>query len=378
MLPLLNEYYDIEIVAITSSNFNTDESKKSGLKHIINFVISNITSSLFRGPRKEKNIRIIHYPIPENRITAPFGHLFQSIAIAWILKYRKMGKGFDVCLASPSPAGFPALLAKLGIPVIYEDVDRFEYFVNNNLRKKITNFMESYCIRNSAVVISAGYNLASSAKRIRKGPVETVPNGVDFPNFYKATINLKNNRSDIVYLGTLSEWSGLEVVLQSMPYIVRKNPAIKLYLIGSGEKHFIKKLHKLCFQLNISNNVIFMGKRKHSDLPDILSKLLIGVATFPDNELMRYAFPLKLVEYMAAGLCVIATDVGDTGFIVREASCGVLVKNDPISISSSICSILENLDYANLLANNGQRWVKTLDLRVLAKKEADILLKSIK
>jgi glycosyltransferase involved in cell wall biosynthesis len=119
-----------------------------------------------------------------------------------------------------------------------------------------------------------------------------------------------------------------------------------------------------------------MGKKSHDELPDILPRFLIGIATFPDTKLMRNAFPLKILEYMAAGLIVIATDVGDTGCIIRESGGGLLVSAEPDSIASGVCRIIENSSYAKLLSNNGQKWVKNFDLAFLSEKEAHFIAHS--
>jgi glycosyltransferase involved in cell wall biosynthesis len=378
MLPLLSKHFDIEIIALTSSNFNLNNVKKNKLKQIIQLTIAQTVSS-FRSPLKKKNLYIIRYPIPENRITTYFAYLFQSIIIAWILKIRKIGNDCDICLVSPGQAGFPALLAKLDIPIVFEDVDRFEFFTHVRFKKIIVRFMESFCIRNSDLVISAGYNLAKSAEKTRKKPIALIPNGVDFTKFNsmaKKMVESNFERSDIVYLGSISEWSGLDIVIQSMPKILQYFPSTKLYIIGTGEEHLIARLNSLSLELGISGNVVFMGKKSHNELPDILPRFLIGVATFPDTELMRNAFPLKILEYMAAGLIVIATDVGDTGCIIRESGGGLLVSAKPDSIASGVCRIIENSSYANLLSNNGQKWVKDFDIALLSEKEANLLASS--
>ena len=55
-----------------------------------------------------------------------------------------------------------------------------------------------------------------------------------------------------------------------------------------------------------------MGKKRYDELPNLLAKADIGVALFRVNDLMKYTFPLKVVEYMAAGLAVVGTRVGET------------------------------------------------------------------
>jgi glycosyltransferase involved in cell wall biosynthesis len=376
MLPLFNEYFDTKIVAITSSRIPLPSERNTGVTTRINILVSTIISFFRLEKNLKDNVIVLHYPFPENRFTSPFGNLFESIFIALIMKIRKIGKGYDVCLATPVFAGFPVLLAKIPMPIVYEDWDRFEFFMNNQSSRRVTRLMENYCIRNSAEVISAGYKLALSAKRERGRPVKCIPNGVNLKLFSETQgLEIVKDLYGLVYVGFISEWSGLEMVIESLPIIISKFPQTKLFIIGTGLPEPIKKLSTLAAKLNVTSSVVFLGSKKHVELPKIMKSFVIGLATFPNTKLMQFAFPLKIIEYMAAGLSVVATDVGDTGAIVRKTGCGVLVDYTPASIANGICRILVDQDYAESLAMNGQKWAKEFDFNKLAQEEAQLFLR---
>ncbi len=126
------------------------------------------------------------------------------------------------------------------------------------------------------------------------------------------------------------------------------------------------------------DKVIFLGPKKYDELPPIISKCGIGLATFPKTELMRYAFTYKVIEYMAAGLPVIATDVGDTGKIIKKYKCGVIVENTPESVAEGVRRLFGNREYMLMLGKNGRQGSKDFDLKVLAEREIKVLSQSFK
>ena len=81
---------------------------------------------------------------------------------------------------------------------------------------------------------------------------------------------------------------------------------------------------------------------------------------------------------MAAGLPVIATDVGDTGKIVKEGHCGLIVENSKVAISEAVRKLLNDRDLIETLSRNGRNLSQKFDLKYLAQKEIEIILKTIK
>src|SRR3990170_211162 len=90
----------------------------------------------------------------------------------------------------------------------------------------------------------------------------------------------------------------------------------KLRLKAPGENLF--------FQASI----FFTGKLPNDKMAALLCGSYIGVAMFKPGNAAAFASPLKLFDYMAAGVPIIATDIGDIGRIVKESKSGLVTKWD--------------------------------------------------
>jgi hypothetical protein len=383
ILPFLLKNFEVKIIAIVSPLYDVppERMQSLGSHAMIKLQMTKIFKTTPRVLREQDNVLIIRSPLLGSRlriINVVSEIIVRSIIAAWIMRLKKVYEGFDVCLASPYRAAYSALLTKMPIPIVCEDVDRFQFF-EDSFGRKIIAFIERYCIRNSAEVISAGYNLAESAEAIRGKKVHFIPNGIDLKLFkdkwYRS--NIRKDSYAILYVGAIEQWSGLDVAIKSLPMVISDFPEVKLIIVGSGNAKYISKLENLVEKLKISDRVIFLGPKKYEELPTIMSKCGIGLAVFPQVELMRYAFTYKVIEYMAAGLSIIATNFGDTGRIIQKYKCGIFVEYTPVSLANGIKRLLKDKQYMLNLAKNGRRFSKEFDLNLLAQKEIQLLAKLI-
>src|SRR3972149_10541945 len=126
-----------------------------------------------------------------------------------------------------------------------------------------------------------------------------VPIGVNFIRIRRLPIS-EINRKHVVYMGHLGKGKGLELIIQTLPKIVKKIPDIKLLIIGTGQLE--NDLRNMVKELGVSKNVEFKGFVKdHRDVENMLVKCAVGLAVYePDpDSFTRYADPSKPKQYMA-------------------------------------------------------------------------------
>lgn len=129
-----------------------------------------------------------------------------------------------------------------------------------------------------------------------------LPNGVFFDHFAKAPRELPEEYSSIprpivLYVGAISEWFDFEIVNVA----ARKMPGVSFVFIGP-ERNAREKVAPAA-------NVFLLGSRSYKQIPKYMSNADIGIIPFDFNKypaLVNSIHPLKLYEYMACGLPVIA------------------------------------------------------------------------
>lgn len=127
-------------------------------------------------------------------------------------------------------------------------------------------------------------------------------------------------------------------------------PSTDFVIVGDG--HLKPDLTRLADQLGILDKVRFVGSR--SDVPRILSAFDVAVNS-SDSE----GFCNALLEYMAAGVPTIATDVGGNRELIGEDSCGKLVPpNDPQAMASAILHYLTHPDSRTVAGENARRRIE--------------------
>jgi glycosyltransferase involved in cell wall biosynthesis len=174
------------------------------------------------------------------------------------------------------------------------------------------------------VVVSAALQRYAIRLGVAANRVTVVPNGVDLEAFADAHGDAVRERyglartSVIGFLGSLKPWHG---VMDLLPAFKVLAPDSRLLIVGDGPER--GAIEAEAVRLDLGERVIITGAVPHDQVPSYLAAMDIAVAPYsaqPDF----YFSPLKVVEYLAAGLPVVLTDQGDLAQLVGDA--GVCVK----------------------------------------------------
>jgi len=141
-------------------------------------------------------------------------------------------------------------------------------------------------------------------------------------------------------IGRISPWKGQDIFLRAAALVKSKFPNVRFQIVGSalfGEKQYESQVRALCTQLQLDSVVTFAGFR--SDIPAVLEDLDIVVHASTTGE----PFGQVIIEGMAAGKPVVATNGGGVPEIVEHNQTGILIPmKDPVAMSDAICRLLAN------------------------------------
>lgn len=192
----------------------------------------------------------------------------------------------------------------------------------------------------------------------KKEKLVTIYNGIDPDSFSRDHLQ-PTSKSEILGLpedsvilttvAVLREQKGIQYMLHALPAIIAKVPKLHYVIVGDGE--YRECLEQLSRSLGISKNVFFMNHR--TNIPEILA--VSDVFVFPTLE---DALPTVLLEAMAAGLPIIACDVGGVPEIIENNVNGVLIQPaKPADLVDSCLHLINDRHFANRLAVEAQNTV---------------------
>ncbi len=168
----------------------------------------------------------------------------------------------------------------------------------------------------------------------------------------------------IIYCGSLYSWKGVDVLIKAMQYL----PEEKLLILGSGKN--LEKLKELSKTIGVSERIIFAGSVNHSHVPEYLAKAKIAVLPNIKEKTSLFSSPLKLFEYMAAGLPIVASDLPVLREILTEGENALFFEaGNPVSLANAIKKFLANRDLYEKVSINNK---KTSNLFSYEKRAKDI------
>ena len=161
----------------------------------------------------------------------------------------------------------------------------------------------------------------------RRRGIHVVPNGVDLAVFRYPQLPPESMRARlrgrfvVAFLGSLKPWHGIEKLCRAFRRLHAKVPAAHLLVIGEGP--MLGYLEKTAAELG-PDAITLTGPVPHQAVPGLLACADVGVAPYPELEDF-YFCPLKVIEYLTAGLPVVASDIGDMAKLVAHGRTGLLV-----------------------------------------------------
>jgi glycosyltransferase involved in cell wall biosynthesis len=163
------------------------------------------------------------------------------------------------------------------------------------------------------------------------------------------------DKNKIVYIGGITRLRGIEEMVRSMEELNKDTVSsdVTLHLAGAFAP---PSLQKEMEQLKGWNHVNFEGYLNRKEVSDLLNTSSVGLVILHPEPRYVVSYPIKLFEYMSAGLPVIASDFPLWRGIVEDAQCGICV--DPMSpgeIADAVRYLLNNKEEARKMGENGRK-----------------------
>jgi len=179
------------------------------------------------------------------------------------------------------------------------------------------------------------------------GGLETAP----LPNGVDSIPDRMEKKGFVLFVGRLHRVKGVDVLIEAAEKVVVRRK-LQFLIVGEGEETPV--LRMLVKKKAIEEFVRFEGKKSGEELQRLMGEA--EVLVLPSRS---EAFPLTVVEALASGTPVIASEVGGVPEIIRNGREGILVPpDDPEALAKAILSLMKNNDLRAEMAENARKRAK--------------------
>ena len=167
----------------------------------------------------------------------------------------------------------------------------------------------------------------------------------------------KNTQEEYVaYCGNMEDSKdGIINLLEAFTVFKQEFPNTKLYLIGEPPVKEKDKLYSVIRNNDLDQNVIITGYIKRERLPEFLINAKLLLLARPSSLQAEGGFPTKLGEYLATGVPVVVTDVGEiNNYLQDQKNAFISRPDDYLEFANNMIYAYKNYDFALEVAQNGK------------------------
>jgi glycosyltransferase involved in cell wall biosynthesis len=255
--------------------------------------------------RPPANVSVKTMPADEGEHRTWLDGLVRNCAIEAVIERYSLASGpaHDVAAAHRLP-----LLLEVNAPLVQEAADfrGLRDVEHWSARERVLLTTADAVVAVSDVVAAHARAAGTAADR-----VIVVPNGVDLATFAGgdgARARVRHGLADaaavVGFCGSLKPWHGVDVLIDAMALL---EPHAHLLMVGDGPQR--ATLADRVREQGLTDRVVMTGAVPHHAVPDYLAAMDVAVA--PYSPMADFYFsPLKVIEYLAAGCPVVASDQG--------------------------------------------------------------------
>lgn len=221
--------------------------------------------------------------------------------------------------------------------------------------------VEAFSIRHADAVIGTGPGLVAQAKQFEPDKpchhIFDIPSSLAEPESgrvqaLRSQLRRKDDEVLIAYVGSFAVYQGIELLFSSIPEVVRAEPRARFLIIG-GTADEIHERTEILRAARVDHAVSFLGKLPPDELPNYLAAADILLS----SRIAGTNTPLKLLDYLKVGRCILATDNEANRQILDETS-AYFVQPEVSSFAAGIVALVGDEGLRDRLASKGQELIR--------------------
>lgn len=212
-------------------------------------------------------------------------------------------------------------------------------------------------------VSDAAASYHAAALGVPPGRFRIVPNGVEVAAFADAEPLpgvADPTRPTLLFVGRLEPRKGLETLVRAFTLLKSQHPDLRLLVVGEGSE---RERCQSLLPARLRADVVFLGRLGGDDLPGIFAACDVFVSPAHGGE----SFGIVLLEAMAAGRAVVASDIPGYRSVMTDGRQGRLVPpRDPAALAGAIGALVANPALRHAAGAEGRRTVTRYDWQIVA------------
>ncbi len=336
----------------------------------IDLVTSSIDSE-YHLEKNSSNVFVYRIPIGKNKSNLHYQSQKDLLIYFWKAYFfsRKLARRNNYDLSHSFftvPCGFISLLLKWKFKIPYivslrgSDVpgysDRFTF-----IYKLIGPLFKLIWSKADAVVSNSEGLKKLALETSRNQKIGVVYNGID-TGIFKPKESLRPNEKFIITAGAsrITARKGLKYIILALSKLIPEFPQISFRVLGDGNER--KNLEELSKELKVEKNVEFVGRVPREKTPSYYQEASLFV--LPSlNEGMSNA----MLEALASGLPIIATDTGGTKELLKDGENGFIIKmKDSDDIAEKIKKLIGNNELREKMGAKSRKIAENMSWKKIA------------
>jgi glycosyltransferase involved in cell wall biosynthesis len=206
---------------------------------------------------------------------------------------------------------------------------------------------ERWVLTQADAVIVVSAELRAHAVGLGTAPerVHVLPNGVNASLFHQAERDQQvrarwqlDGSPVIGFVGGLRPWHGVEALPVLLEKLNERFPGVRLVVVGDGPLR--GELEQGLDQRGLRSQTVLIGQVPHEEVATVIRQFDVAIAPYARPAHPFYFSPLKLFEYMACGIPVVAPELGQIAEIIQHGQSGLLYPPGDIGALSTQCEQL--------------------------------------
>jgi len=258
------------------------------------------------------------------------------------------------------------LARKFNIPVVFRCIDILSILVPYSLLRPVTRFLERkvYSKVDKVLPNTPRYEEYVATKGVDESKVKLLSFPVD-TGLFRPSVDCSEVRQKwgfsendriVVFIGTLFEFSGLDVLIHLFPQVIKEVPEAKLLIVGDGPQRLT--LERIIAGSELQKQVKITGFQPYQTMPQYINLATVCVNTFLISDTTRDIFPAKIMQYVACGKATVATALRGITSILAGESHGVVYVNSVDDMIGEVVSLIKSKERRQALEHAGLDYVR--------------------